>query len=256
MFRPVLDRNVCDLVRTMHGTSGRLLKLLSLLQTRRDWPGTELARRLSRLAAHDPPRHRAPARPRLSRRRDDRPGGRLQPARRHRDAAAAARRRRGRRDRRRPAHRRRRVGHRDRGDRDPRAREARAGAAVAPAPARQRAAVRHLDAARERADRRPRGADDDRRRVPRPRAAALRLPRARRDRSRERLVEPHSLVNLGRRWYLVAWDCDRDDWRTFRVDRIERASPAGGALRAAHAARRRGRRRLRRREPPPGPQPL
>ena len=30
----------------MHGTSGRLLKLLSLLQTRRDWPGTELARRL------------------------------------------------------------------------------------------------------------------------------------------------------------------------------------------------------------------
>jgi predicted DNA-binding transcriptional regulator YafY len=30
----------------MHGTSGRLLKLLSLLQTRRDWPGTELASRL------------------------------------------------------------------------------------------------------------------------------------------------------------------------------------------------------------------
>jgi predicted DNA-binding transcriptional regulator YafY len=41
-----------------------------------------------------------------------------------------------------------------------------------------------------------------------------------------RLVEPHSLVNLGRRWYLVAWDCDRDDWRTFRVDRIERPSAA------------------------------
>jgi predicted DNA-binding transcriptional regulator YafY len=42
-----------------------------------------------------------------------------------------------------------------------------------------------------------------------------------------RLVEPHSLVNLGRRWYLVAWDCDREDWRTFRVDRLERPSPAG-----------------------------
>jgi predicted DNA-binding transcriptional regulator YafY len=36
-----------------------------------------------------------------------------------------------------------------------------------------------------------------------------------------RTVEPYRLVNLGRRWYLVAWDADRDDWRTFRVDRIE-----------------------------------
>jgi predicted DNA-binding transcriptional regulator YafY len=42
-----------------------------------------------------------------------------------------------------------------------------------------------------------------------------------------RVVEPHSLVNVGRRWYLVAFDCDRDDWRTFRVDRLERPSPAG-----------------------------
>ena len=36
-----------------------------------------------------------------------------------------------------------------------------------------------------------------------------------------RLVEPHRLVHTGRRWYLAAWDCDREDWRTFRVDRIE-----------------------------------
>src|SRR5262249_38973148 len=36
-----------------------------------------------------------------------------------------------------------------------------------------------------------------------------------------RLVEPHRVVNTGRRWYLVAWDADREDWRTFRVDRIE-----------------------------------
>jgi predicted DNA-binding transcriptional regulator YafY len=36
-----------------------------------------------------------------------------------------------------------------------------------------------------------------------------------------RRVEPHRLVHLGRRWYLVAWDADRLDWRTFRVDRIE-----------------------------------
>jgi predicted DNA-binding transcriptional regulator YafY len=36
-----------------------------------------------------------------------------------------------------------------------------------------------------------------------------------------RLVEPHRLVHTGRRWYLVAWDAEREDWRTFRVDRIE-----------------------------------
>ncbi len=42
-----------------------------------------------------------------------------------------------------------------------------------------------------------------------------------------REVEPHALVNAGRRWYLVAFDCGRDDWRTFRVDRIEKPVPAG-----------------------------
>lgn len=35
-----------------------------------------------------------------------------------------------------------------------------------------------------------------------------------------RLVQPHGLVHTGRRWYLVAWDTARADWRTFRVDRI------------------------------------
>ncbi|HEY1135733.1 MAG TPA: YafY family protein [Nocardioides sp.] len=35
-----------------------------------------------------------------------------------------------------------------------------------------------------------------------------------------RHVEPQALVTLGQRWYLVAWDLDRRDWRTFRVDRI------------------------------------
>jgi predicted DNA-binding transcriptional regulator YafY len=33
-------------------------------------------------------------------------------------------------------------------------------------------------------------------------------------------VEPHSLINRGLRWYLVAWDRGREDWRTFRVDRM------------------------------------
>ena len=36
-----------------------------------------------------------------------------------------------------------------------------------------------------------------------------------------REVEPHRLVHTGRRWYLAAWDLGRNNWRTFRVDRIE-----------------------------------
>ncbi|HYI33968.1 MAG TPA: YafY family protein [Glaciibacter sp.] len=36
----------------------------------------------------------------------------------------------------------------------------------------------------------------------------------------ERRVEPHSLVSSARYWFLVVWDLDRDDWRTFRVDRM------------------------------------
>jgi len=42
-----------------------------------------------------------------------------------------------------------------------------------------------------------------------------------------RLVEPHSLVNLGRRWYLVAWDRQREDWRSFRVDRLTKPASSG-----------------------------
>jgi predicted DNA-binding transcriptional regulator YafY len=36
----------------------------------------------------------------------------------------------------------------------------------------------------------------------------------------QRWVEPHRLVHMERRWYVVAWDKQRADWRTFRVDRI------------------------------------
>jgi predicted DNA-binding transcriptional regulator YafY len=42
-----------------------------------------------------------------------------------------------------------------------------------------------------------------------------------------RTVEPHRLVHTGRRWYLLAWDTDREDWRTFRVDRLRPRTPAG-----------------------------
>ncbi|MEV5877375.1 YafY family protein [Streptomyces sp. NPDC052101] len=42
-----------------------------------------------------------------------------------------------------------------------------------------------------------------------------------------RLVEPYRAVNWGHRWYLLAWDVEREDWRTFRVDRIEPRTPTG-----------------------------
>ncbi|MFH8369911.1 helix-turn-helix transcriptional regulator [Streptomyces sp. NPDC018031] len=55
-----------------------------------------------------------------------------------------------------------------------------------------------------------------------------------------RQAEPYRLVSTGRRWYLVAYDLDREDWRTFRIDRVgdpvatgarftPRELPAGGA---------------------------
>ena len=46
-----------------------------------------------------------------------------------------------------------------------------------------------------------------------------------------RRVEPHRLVSLGRRWYLVAFDRDRQDWRSFRVDRITDPSQSGSRFR-------------------------
>jgi predicted DNA-binding transcriptional regulator YafY len=45
----------------------------------------------------------------------------------------------------------------------------------------------------------------------------------------ERHVEPHRLVSLGRRWYLVGYDLLRNDWRSFRIDRL--AEPRGTGAR-------------------------
>ncbi len=42
-----------------------------------------------------------------------------------------------------------------------------------------------------------------------------------------RRTQPHHLVTWGGRWYLVAWDLDREDWRTFRADRITPRTPTG-----------------------------
>nr|CEL14777.1 Transcriptional regulator, DeoR family [Kibdelosporangium sp. MJ126-NF4]CTQ96594.1 Transcriptional regulator, DeoR family [Kibdelosporangium sp. MJ126-NF4] len=42
-----------------------------------------------------------------------------------------------------------------------------------------------------------------------------------------REVEPHRLVHSRGRWYLVGWDVERSDWRTFRVDRMRLRTPNG-----------------------------
>ncbi len=60
------------------------------------------------------------------------------------------------------------------------------------------------------------------------------------DRASQRHTEPSAVVHTGYRWYLVAFDLDRDDWRTFRIDRIR------GRVRPGE----RGRRRI-----PPGGDP-
>jgi len=46
-------------------------------------------------------------------------------------------------------------------------------------------------------------------------------------RTTRRRVEPHGVVHTGARWYLVGWDEVRDDWRTFRIDRISGPIRAG-----------------------------
>lgn len=43
----------------------------------------------------------------------------------------------------------------------------------------------------------------------------------------DRHAEPHHLVPVGRRWYLVAYDLVRQDWRTFRLDRLSAPAPTG-----------------------------
>lgn len=63
-------------------------------------------------------------------------------------------------------------------------------------------------------------------------AAAVRFSYRRRDgEPSARRVEPNTLVTVRRVWYLVAFDLDRADWRTFRVDRID-----GAVERTGHGA--------------------
>jgi predicted DNA-binding transcriptional regulator YafY len=210
----------------MHGTSGRLLKLLSLLQTRRDWPGTELVVRLAvspRTIRRDIERLRDLGYPvdattgpsggyRLH------AGTAMPPLLLDDDEAVAIA-----------------VGLRTAAGASVTGIEETAIQAlvkleqVLPSHLRRRvnalqSVTATLPASGPMID--PQtltaiaGACRDRER--------LRFDYSARDGNESiRLVEPLSLVNLGRRWYLVAWDCDRDDWRTFRVDRLQRPRPAG-----------------------------
>lgn len=66
----------------------------------------------------------------------------------------------------------------------------------------------------------PTGTDATGTDAPRTDAPGAELPPPRR-------VEPHALLHSTGRWYLVAWDLTLDDWRIFRADRISPRSPAG-----------------------------
>ncbi|MFT2691552.1 helix-turn-helix transcriptional regulator [Clavibacter zhangzhiyongii] len=55
----------------------------------------------------------------------------------------------------------------------------------------------------------------------------LRFDRVGEEAGPPRRVEPHAIVARRARWYLVAWDLDRDDWRTFRLDRMLPRTPTG-----------------------------
>lgn len=214
------------LVSIVHGTSGRLLKLLSLLQTRRDWPGAELATRLDvspRTIRRDVERLRELGYPvdastgpsggyRLH------AGTAMPPLLLDDDEAVAIA-----------------VGLRTAAGASVTGIEETAIRAlvkleqVLPSHLRRRvnalgSVLTTLPASGPTVD--PRalttiaGACRDHER--------LRFDYSARDGARSvRVVEPHSLVNLGRRWYLVAWDRDRAGWRTFRIDRLERPAPAG-----------------------------
>jgi predicted DNA-binding transcriptional regulator YafY len=52
------------------------------------------------------------------------------------------------------------------------------------------------------------------------------------DAASARTVEPHRVVQTGQRWYLLAWDTARQDWRTFRLDRIDEPVPTGARFTA------------------------
>ena len=53
----------------------------------------------------------------------------------------------------------------------------------------------------------------------------------------QRRVEPYTLAPADRHWYLLCWDVEREDWRTFRVDRVSGHRAHARAVRAAARSR-------------------
>lgn len=172
----------------MPKTSARLLVLLSLLQARRDWPGTLLAERLevsARTVRRDVGRLRELGYPIVTTKGPDggyRLGAGSRPPLLFDDEQAVA-------------------------------------LTVALQLATVGAAVHHSEVLRF--------------------GYAATSPRTRDDQAPipPRRVEPHHLVSWGGRWYLVAWDLDRADWRTFRADRIDPRTPTARASLRAHSPR-------------------
>src|SRR4051812_4308217 len=225
-FRSVSVLNRAHPVFVMSGTSSRLLELLSLLQARRDWPGSELAERLEvsgRTIRRDVERLRGLGYP-VQSLTGPAGGYRLQagtampPLLLDEDEAIAIA-----------------VGLGTAARASVTGIEETAIRAlvkleqVLPAHLRRRVAA--LGAATVAHP--PGGPTVDPRELTAIAAACrdgecLRFEYASRDgAATRRHVEPHALVNRGRRWYLVAWDRGREDWRTFRVDRLTRPAPAG-----------------------------
>jgi len=218
-MRSILVRMVCESVAVLE-TSARLLKLLSLLESRRSWTGPELAARLEvgvrtvrrdveRLRSLGYPVHAAPGIAggyRLG------PGAQLPPLLLDDEEAVAVA-----------------VGLRTAAGGTVAGIEETSLRALAKLeqllPSRLRRRVNALQTYTISIPGSPPTADAE---VLATIAAAcrdrerLRFPYRSHDGTRSRrTVEPYRLVHLGRRWYLVAWDVDREDWRTFRVDRIE-----------------------------------
>ena len=253
----------------MANTSSRALRLLSLLQNHRFWPGRGPRRAARRLAAHAAPGRGPAARARLPGHRPPGRGRRLPAGPGGGAAAAGGRRRRGGRpgggapardagsrqrerpDAGRPGQRR----HGDAGDLGTVAEAAARALAkvtqVMPARLRRRAeavaamtesaswdAARAAQAAVINPDVLASAAlacrDSERIRFGYGAASGERT---------ERHVEPHRLVALDRRWYLVAYDLTRNDWRSFRLDRVigDAAAHRRQVPPADAARRRRGR---------------
>jgi predicted DNA-binding transcriptional regulator YafY len=210
----------------MPETSARLLRLLSLLQARRDWTGAELAARLgvtTRTVRHDVDRLRGlgypvDARPGVAGGYRLGTGGALPPLLLDDEEAVAIA-----------------VGLRTAASGSIAGIEETSVRALAKLqqllPARLRHRVRAFQAAALPVPTRGPRVDPD---------VLTMIASACRDHERLRFdyqaysgtasrrdVEPYRLANDRQRWYLVAWDTGRDAWRTFRVDRIEPRPPAG-----------------------------